>query len=1169
MFTPFAFLQPIITAAPIAPASQYVLIGGQFQLYNAPTTNYIAKLNPNGDLIQDTTFNPGAGFNGVAHEIKQQPDGKYVIGGAFTTYSGSAQNRITRINQNGTRDTTFNVGAGFEQTVFTILPFSDNSSLIGGQFVTYSGSTANRIVKLTPSGAIDTTFNSGFGMNGVVYASVTQSDGKIILGGAFTSYNSPTYITRTTLSGSPNLGPGTGFNPGAGFITSSGGFATAVHSYVTQSDGKIIAVGHFTSYSGSAINRIIRLNTDGTRDTTFNVGAGLNSTTYDVKVQSDGKIVVVGGFTTYSGSSQAQIVRLNTDGTIDTTFNAGTGLGGNLAYELAIQPDGKYIITGLFTTYSGSTSWQITRINTNGTRDDSFNVGTGFGPATNSQMFSLGLQSDGKVVVGGTATTYSGSTINCITRLNTDGTIDTTFNTGTGTTLGIKGFDQEVYKLYIEPTTQKIIAMGGFSNYSGSSTNSIRLIRINPDGSRDAGFITGTGLNTGGNYPPGRHISLESDGKIYIGGQFTTYSGSTANRFVRLNYSGSIDTTFPVLATTSSAAGFNGNVRTVLVSGSDIYFGGDFLTYRPTNRIIRLNTDGTWDPTFAIGEGFNGEVSDLAVLPDNKIIAVGNFTTYSGSSTNTTRIIRLNADGTQDTSFVTGTGLSSQGYNIGVRSDGKLIVLGAFTTYSGSSGRGFIVGINTDGTRDTTFNTGTGLGTVSIGNKVGKVLPLTDGKAYITVPLVTSYSGSTSGNILRVNSSGTLDSTFNPVASDNFNRTAFGFGVTVTANPGGYNLISSGSDVIAIGQFQTYKSPVTQRGVMIDSTGAISSSFNVGGPFSGFDANVRTWATQSDGKILAGGNFTTYSGSATNASRLVRLNANGTRDTTFNNGTGFNAEVLNIRVQSDGKIVAVGSFTTYSGSTSNRIIRINTDGTRDTTFNAGAGFTLTPQANHCAIQSDGKVVVVGPFTTYSGSTSNRIVRINTDGTRDTTFNIGTGFGAASEAVILQSDGKIITAGQFTTYSGSAVNRILRLNTDGTRDTTFNIGTGLANSGNSLALQPDGKIICANLSQTYSGSTNRYIIRINTDGTLDNTFNANANATLSQVGGVPNGLAIANDGKIYWGNSFTTFSGSFTPNRIVRLNTNGSVDETFNQSFPNFANNAGKGANGTILAVLLL
>jgi len=1079
-----------------SPILQHLLIGGQFQLYNAPTTNYIAKLSQNGDLIQDTTFNPGTGFNNVVHEIKQQPDGKYIAVGVFTAYSGSTQNRITRLNPNGTRDTSFNVGIGFNTTAFSILPFSDNTNLVGGLFTTYSGSTVNYITKINSSGSIDTSFASGLGMDNIVYTSATQSDGKIILGGAFTNYYSSTYrITRTDISGALDVGPLSTFNPGIGFNNT-------VRSHATQSDGKIIAVGNFGNYSGSTASRITRLNPNGTRDTSFNVGTGFNAEAVRVMVQPDGKIIVVGGFTTYSGSSSSGIVRLNPNGTRDTSFNIGNGSNSNPIYSLAIQSDGKYLVGGNFLQYSGSSVSRMTRINTNGTRDTSFNVGTGL----NSFVNSIQTQSDGKIIAGGSFTTYSGSSVNNIIRINADGTRDTSFNIG-------NGFNAFVQEVFIEPTTQKTIVMGNFTTYSGSSSNTTRLTRLNTNGTRDTSFITGTGLDSVSGFPP-NHISIESDGKIYVGGTFTTYNGTIVNRFVRLNDDGTRDTTF-ALESTSSAAGFGSTVTTLFVSGSNIYFGGDFTSYRATNRIIRLNTNGTWDPTFAIGAGFNSEISDLAVLPDDKIVAVGAFTTYSGSSTNTTRIIRLNADGTRDTSFVTGNGLNSQAYSIGVRSDGKYIILGGFTQYSGSSGRNYIVGINANGTRDTSFNTGTGFGSVAIGNKVGKVLPLPDNKAYITIPLVTTYSGSTSGNIFRVNSNGTLDNTFNSVAPNTFNRTGFGFGVTVTANPGANSLILSGSDIIAVGQFQTYKSPVIQRGVMVDPTGAISSSFNIGP--AGFNSTVQAWATQSDGKILAAGGFTAYSGSA-NANRIIRLNPNGTRDTSFVAGFGFNNVVNDIRIQPDGKYIAVGTFTSYSGSASSGIARLNPNGTRDTSFNVGTGFSSAVSQTHCKIQPDGKIIVVGGFTSYSGS---------------------------------------------------AANRIIRLNADGTRDTSFNIGTGLASNGIALALQSDGKIICANLSTTYSGSISRFITRINTDGTHDTTFNANTNASITLTSTTANSLVIDSNSKVYWGNIFTTFSGSFTPNRIVRLNSNGSVDETFNQAYPNYANSTGKGAGGTINALLLV
>jgi uncharacterized delta-60 repeat protein len=1147
MFTPFAFIQPVTTVAPITPALQYLLIGGQFQSYNTPTVTRIAKIDGSGNLTFDSTFNPGDGFGGAVQDIQQQPDGKYVIVGLFTSYSGSTQNRITRINQNGTRDTTFNVGNGLTTIAYAVSPQSDNSVIVGGAFDGYNFISARSIVKISPSGARDTSFNIGSGFGNTIYGLATQPDGKVIAVGTFNQYSSSinNYITRTDLSGSLNMGPNTTFNPGVGF-------SSTVNSHATQSDGKIIAVGDFTTYSGSGAGatRIIRLNPDGTRDATFNVGTGFNVLASRVLVQSDGKIVVVGGFTTYSGSSQSGIVRLNTDGTRDTTFNVGTGVNNNQITSLSIQSDGKYIVGGNYLTYSGSSSVRITRINTDGTLDTTFNTGAG----SNGFIYATPIQSDGKIIVVGAFTSYSGSAVANIIRLNTDGTRDATFNVGTG-------LNSSATNAIIEPSTNKVIVVGNFTTYKGLSTDTTRIIRLDTNGNRDTSFVSGTGFNQSVNTPS--HLSIESDGKIYVGGGFfSTYSGSVVNCFARINPSGSLDTTFPY-ASSTSAAGFSNTVRSIFISGSNIYFAGSYTSYRPINNIVRINTDGTLDTSFLIGSGLTVQAFAVKLQPDGKIVVGGAFGTYSGSASS--GIVRLNTDGTQDTTFNVGTGFNASVYSFDIQSDGKILALGNFTSYSGST-QNRITRINTDGTRDTTFNVGTGLN-VFLAGPSNKILAASDGGVYVSSPSTTTYSGSFTGNLWKINSDGTLNSTFNPrttVLDTNIGGFA---GIT---QGGAYTLVQSGSSVIAAGNFTIYKNALINRGVMVDLTGAISSSFNVGTSnetFGGFNGVVRTWATQSDGKILAGGDFTLYSGST--VSRIARINLDGTRDTSLNTGTGFNSGIYDLRIQPDGKIVAVGPFTTYNGSASSGIVRLNTDGTRDTTFNVGTGFTLSVQATHLKIQSDGKIVVVGQFTTYSGSTANRIVRINTDGTRDTTFNVGVGFNQNMEAVILQSDGKIITTGNFTSYSGSSINRILRLNTDGTRDTTFNAGNGLASSGTALALQSDGKIICASLSQTYSGSTNRYIIRINTNGTLDNTFNANANASLSQTSNTQNSLAIDNDGKIYWGNSFSTFSGSFTPNRIVRLNTNGSVDETFNQSFPNFANNTGKGTNGTVQAVLLL
>ncbi|WP_176756873.1 T9SS type A sorting domain-containing protein, partial [Flavobacterium saliperosum] len=133
------------------------------------------------------------------------------------------------------------------------------------------------------------------------------------------------------------------------------GFNNFVYTMATQADGKILVGGHFTNYNGVAENDIIRLNADGTNDTTFNIGTGFNDSVHTIAPQADGKILVGGSFTTYKGVAENRIIRLNTDGTNDTTFNIGTGFNNGVGI-IAPQVDGKILVGGYFTTYKDNNS---------------------------------------------------------------------------------------------------------------------------------------------------------------------------------------------------------------------------------------------------------------------------------------------------------------------------------------------------------------------------------------------------------------------------------------------------------------------------------------------------------------------------------------------------------------------------------------------------------------------------------------------------------------------------------------------------------------------------------------------------------------------------------------------------------------------------------------------
>jgi uncharacterized delta-60 repeat protein len=344
--------------------------------------------------------------------------------------------------------------------------------------------------------------------------------------------------------------------------------------------------------------------------------------------------------------------------------------------------------------------------------------------------------------------------------------------------------------------------------------------------------------------------------------------------------------------------------------------------------------------------------------------------------------------------------------------------------------------------------------------------------------------------------------------------------------------------------------------VVNSTTNTTNNNFDNVIGFDGGDANVVV--IQNDGKILVGGSFNQYKNVSANS--IIRLNPDGTKDLTFDNSIGFNNLVAVITIQSDGKILVGGDFTTYKGVSANRIIRLNPNGTIDLTFNYGIGFNDITRS--IAIQSDGKILVGGFYTTYKGISEVRIIRLNSDGSKDLSFNNSIGFDSTARALFIQSDGKIICGGNFTTYKGISENRIIRLNPDGSKDLSFNNSIGFNNTLNSIAIQSDGKIICGGNFTTYKGVLANSIIRLNTDGTIDSTFNYGIgfnNPILTNI--------IQPDGKILVGGLFTQYKG-LTENRIIRLNSDGSKDLTFDNSvaFDNNVLSIALQTNGDIICV---
>ena len=367
--------------------------------------------------------NIGTGFNNTVFSTVIQPDGKIIDGGTFTQYNGTAENYAVRLTPNGSKDTSFNIGVGFDNWVRTVYYQTDDKITIGGDFTTFTGTSQNKLIRLNSDGSKDTSFNIGSGFNQDTFGvlSVAQYGTSLYVGGGFTTYNSNTQnrLIRLNSNGSKD----TSFNIGTGF-DNSGAF---INSIYVQSDNQVLVGGSYTSFNGTTQRGLIRLNPNGSKDTSFNIGTGFSTSTIvsrtinSIVQQTDDKLLIGGFFTQYSGIPQNYLIRLNPNGTKDTSFDIGSGFNGSVR-SVVIQPDGKILVGGDFTTYKGLTQRRLVRLNSDGSKDNSFDIGTGFGPVSSTQVYSINLQNDGSLIVTGAFTSYNGNPVNRIVKLSPLGT---------------------------------------------------------------------------------------------------------------------------------------------------------------------------------------------------------------------------------------------------------------------------------------------------------------------------------------------------------------------------------------------------------------------------------------------------------------------------------------------------------------------------------------------------------------------------------------------------------------------------------------------------------------------------------------------------------------------------------------------------------------------------
>ena len=297
-----------------------------------------------------------------------------------------------------------------------------------------------------------------------------------------------------------------------------------VYDLAVQQDGKILLCGKFTQVDGEGRRRIARLNPDGSLDSSFHPGRGANDRVFAIAVQGDGKILMGGLFTRLGGARRSGIARLNADGSLDTTFNPVTHKKGH-TMALAALPDGKVLMGGLFTHVNGVERKYIARLNADGSLDPVFV--SPFEGYRGAHCFAL--QPDGKVLVGGNFERAGGMERFNLARLNADGSVDPTFDTG-------KGPSSQVEALALQPDG-KVLVGGWFACINDIERSGIA--RLNADGSVDLSFNPGAGADDWV-----LALDLQKDGKVLVGGTFTHMDSRGCGYVARLNMDGSLDSTF-------------------------------------------------------------------------------------------------------------------------------------------------------------------------------------------------------------------------------------------------------------------------------------------------------------------------------------------------------------------------------------------------------------------------------------------------------------------------------------------------------------------------------------------------------------------------------------------------------------------------------------------------
>ncbi|HYX32367.1 MAG TPA: delta-60 repeat domain-containing protein [Oligoflexus sp.] len=728
-----------------------------------------------------------------------------------------------------------------------------------------------------------------------------------------------------------------------------------------------------------------------------------------------GKVLVGGDFVVYQQDPAIRLLRLNADFTLDRSFKP--ALINGSVYSLALASDGSIYMGGSFSNVGGKVRNRLARLTPAGDLDENF-IAAGL----NNTVMTLALSHDeARLYVGGSFTALTSTPATAMNRLaalrTADGQLDSNFTLKHSAELNRLGFNSTVWTILPEPGSSEIYVGGQFTDYGGVTT--ARLVKLTDAGDIDTSLSLGAGFDS-----TVVTLKMDSRQRLYVGGSFGRYRGSSYYaRFVRLKSDGMPDTDFSKGLSTSPR--FNSTVYAIEVDEANqkIYVGGDFTLYgtAPLTRLARLSmADGSLDTSLVTGT--SGTLQTLRLTDTGKLIGGGNFQRYAGEST-AFFFAASGTDGALDPASPRGSNLNSYVYATArlyenpaqPRESVQYFLAGSFTTYNGEIANR-VVKVDRKGNRDKTFNS-----QVTNGNVYAMAWDDSEKKLYVGGTF-TQVNGIARNRIARLNADGSLDSSFVP---DGFDSDVYA--IALASMPG------AGSRVIYVGgKFTKNGTAAAARLIRLTADGKLDPNFATG---TGFDNNVAALAVvpgTDDHMVFVGGSFTKYNSAVGNAPRLVKLASDGSLASGFEPGSGFNGSVQALLwMPTEGALYVGGAFSRYQSTiVANRIAKLESTGGMATGFNA-TGFNSTVYALDYDTDND-LIWAGGAFTTFRGITQGRMAAMGRDGSRVAAFNAPIGFNGDVRAIVSSFWG-VIAGGLGSSFEGDVCGFVARLHVNATMD----------------------------------------------------------------------------------------------------------------------------------------